>query len=486
MATLAISMFVTIAVITNGIFGKNVTQPQLADFSTSTTHFKPTKETVNDYFYTAVASDEQTNHSNATAAPVMADCYYSKANYGGHLDVGCKSPWQGYLQTRGKIKTTMDEWMTVAVPEAHKVSISFSYLVFTDTAEPKLLPDGKWDCSTPDWRHFRYHFPCNLLVDCTGGEDEADCPYTGRCGQGKLTISDRCYMYVHQSTIEWIDAETMCRQHGGYLASLNTPREWNDVSKVLQDSVFTFTAVTEIQVGFSKAPANLGHMYKYEFLWSDTTVDFYNNYEYGGTASFGSVKRTFPNTKLGLFVVQEFIQFKTTSHLCELQESPEENLFMQNRTRSSTIRLAVSTNQNQSLDTPHVVCPDGHVTHMLLACDAQSACWAREAIGNDIRWGVPSYASCPAPITSRPPMFSCRSGVQHVPYSLVCDHRQDCNDASDEDFCDFEQCGGDTPIQCGASKQCLRGAVCDGDPQCVDGSDEDSCDSILPLSREDV
>ena len=39
-----------------------------------------------------------------------------------------------------------------------------------------------------------------------------------------------------------------------------------------------------------------------------------------------------------------------------------------------------------------------------------------------------------------PPSFQCQSETQRVPYSLVCDHRQDCLDGSDETFCTFLPC----------------------------------------------
>ena len=55
------------------------------------------------------------------------------------------------------------------------------------------LPDGKWNCSVPYWPDFDVHFRCDLVVDCVGGEDEMDCPYSGHCGLGRATIDNRCY-----------------------------------------------------------------------------------------------------------------------------------------------------------------------------------------------------------------------------------------------------------------------------------------------------
>ena len=86
-----------------------------------------------------------------------------------------------------------------------------------------------------------------------------------------------------------------------------------------------------------------------------------------------------------------------------------------------------------------VTCPSGHVTHNFLACDVHSHCWVRYV----------SYSfSCHAPLASLLPHFACADGVGRVPYSLVCDHRQDCRDNSDEDFCVFRSCERPGDFQC--------------------------------------
>ena len=78
----------------------------------------------------------------------------------------------------------------------------------------------------------------------------------------------------------------------------------------------------------------------------------------------------------------------------------------------------------------YVTCPLRHVTHQFLSCDLVSACWVQ-----DERSALP----CGPLVNPAPPMFSCSSGTEHVPYSLVCDYRPDCRDHSDEDFCVFPE-----------------------------------------------
>ncbi|KAL8603654.1 hypothetical protein ACOMHN_017151 [Nucella lapillus] len=100
-------------------------------------------------------------------------------------------------------------------------------------------------------------------------------------------------------------------------------------------------------------------------------------------------------------------------------------------------------------------------------------------------------------------MFLCRNGRQHVQYSLLCDHHNDCNDESDEDFCAFpappsvihftgtgsstvtavngssvlETCP-ETHFQCPDDGYCLPVYVrCNGVLDCPQGADEAACDS---------
>ena len=112
-----------------------------------------------------------------------------------------------------------------------------------------------------------------------------------------------------------------------------------------------------------------------------------------------------------------------------------------------------------SFPTGMTSCPAGHVVHSFLACDVASVCWARvdddgegfvlNALSADAAAAAARGASgstsgsgwcAGAGLTPLPPSFPCRRGADRVPYSLVCDHRPDCADRSDEDFCHFPPC----------------------------------------------
>ena len=110
-------------------------------------------------------------------------------------------------------------------------------------------------------------------------------------------------------------------------------------------------------------------------------------------------------------------------------------------TGSENIQFPASPNFTRS-DFPFKAtsCPDGHVTHEMFACDAPSACWV-DAVTNS--------RSCRSSLQPLPPSFTCTTGQYDVPYTLVCDHRPDCKDSSDESFCDFPSCDPITQFDCG-------------------------------------
>nr|KAG5708968.1 hypothetical protein BaRGS_004607 [Batillaria attramentaria] len=90
-------------------------------------------------------------------------------------------------------------------------------------------------------------------------------------------------------------------------------------------------------------------------------------------------------------------------------------------------------------------------------------------------WGIPDVTSCPALLTPLPPVMTCTSAQQHVPYSLVCDHRKDCQDGSDEEFCVFDPCPVHLPNTCGMSQCYSIRQECDDRVDCFSKEDEVDC-----------
>ena len=94
----------------------------------------------------------------------------------------------------------------------------------------------RWNCSVPYREDFIHHFRCNLLTECAGGEDEADCYFhdDDRCGVGRLALAGGCYSYVDPGeSLTWDQGSEVCQGQGGRLVSVNTPEEWLEVSRLL-------------------------------------------------------------------------------------------------------------------------------------------------------------------------------------------------------------------------------------------------------------
>ena len=137
-----------------------------------------------------------------------------------------------------------------------------------------------------------------------------------------------------------------------------------------------------------------------------------------------------------------------TRYLCEMPPvvSDHVNNSASNVTFSENIHFPANPSFTRS-DFPFKVtsCPDGHVTHEMFACDAASACWVDAAT---------TSRSCRSSLQPLPPSFTCATGQDDVPYTLVCDHRPDCEDSSDESFCDFPRCDPITQFDCGNREVC--------------------------------
>lgn len=116
----------------------------------------------------------------------------------------------------------------VADNERRGTGFRLHFSFHNGSATPEQFPDGKWNCSVPYWRDFRYHFPCDLEPECRGGEDEADCPYTtDLCGPGLVSAAGGCYQYViRDGPLSWWQASALCQEGGGRLASLHSADQW--------------------------------------------------------------------------------------------------------------------------------------------------------------------------------------------------------------------------------------------------------------------
>ena len=145
----------------------------------------------------------------------------------------------------------------------------------------------------------------------------------------------------------------------------------------------------------------------------------------------------------------------TADYLCELaDEKKPVSRQKEEATGGQPVLMPVLGASTAALPVPTVVCPNRHFTHTFMAFDPASNCWQ---LGNSYSesksWDIHDEVPYSTPLMQLPPMMACDSGVQHVPYSLVCDHQQQCDDGSDESFCVFPPCSQHKPVRCLLSAQ---------------------------------
>ena len=204
--------------------------------------------------------------------------------------------------------------------------------------------------------------------------------------------------------------------------------------------------------------------YRLMLQWEDGTIAYHQNvitHDYTYPVTCGVLDMNWPSRHV--VYLADTLHASLAHVLCEVDYNSLHNeALTRNRSeerthRSETIMLSQPDQPSTTLSpSSFVICPDKHVTHAFLACDASSACWAEnQLIFDDLKesWDIPSSSSCPASMTSLPPSFLCASGIRRVPYTLVCDHRADCLDNSDEDFCQFPPLEGISSLRCGGSTQ---------------------------------
>ena len=216
-----------------------------------------------------------------------------------------------------------------------------------------------------------------------------------------------------------------------------------------------------ILITFSYPPP---HRYKHTVTWEDGTIAYATHYE-------KLINTGYPYCGKMLARGSEFEELKTRAreiwtNLVRLSKCtdlrwPMFGTYLCEFDNPSTLtnrpvsKVQIADLKQPALPPGFVSCPSRHITHTYFACDMLSACWAGYdvAFGSSRKtWDIPSHDTCPISMTSLPPSYACARLEQRIPYTLVCDHRQDCTDNSDEDFCFHAKCLGHYK-QCGNTKQ---------------------------------
>jgi hypothetical protein len=183
--------------------------------------------------------------------------------------------------------------------------------------------------------------------------------------------------------ISWNQADKLCREHGGQLASLKTAKEAQSVHLAWRH----MRIVPEIiYIGWKHRRDGTPFMYRYLMNWLDNTIAYFLDQ---------------PRTRLSYFfdntcgMIQNGFEINnimcnnrnTKFALCETVRSDG----MEDRRRKAAVRLLKTSFHNSSSfsrpntiitinlksSTRHmsfILCPKQHFTHSFLACDTRNDC----------------------------------------------------------------------------------------------------------------
>ena len=324
---------------------------------------------------------------------------------------------------------------------------------------PPKVSEGVFNCSVSFYETFKEHFHCNQKAECSGGEDEGEqCSLSGSLCHGGMAVGSKCYFTIRKSqALTWQKARRECEKLGGDLATIRSHGEWTAFAQIRKAG----SVVSEAYVGMQSFHSSLPNIYRKLYVWVDGVVNYHLSTRTLRSSSFFE-EICFSQSGVGTYFQILFYIACDNAHLktfiCETQ----------GRVAASNSSVAFpevnDTSILQLARPPLVTCTGGHVTHKFMLCDPRSHCGTDRYISQcDV---FDSDAARGADVM----MFTCDDAKTTVPYTLVCDFRKDCEDASDEVFCvHTNECWG---FRC-RSGQCVHSSTrCDLAEDCWDGSDE--------------
>ena len=144
-----------------------------------------------------------------------------------------------------------------------KTGFRLLFSVHEESATLTNVTDILWNCSVPYFNDFKLHFPCDMVPQCVGKEDEVDCPYTtDTCGLGFVTLGGRCLFYdtvTGFAAASWRKLDFLCGQRGGRLASLRSRKDFLRLMEYLESQVAVWNFFKLI-IGLHTASNSLPHM----------------------------------------------------------------------------------------------------------------------------------------------------------------------------------------------------------------------------------
>ena len=333
------------------------------------------------------------------------------------------------------------------------------YSVLPQSDEPKQLTSGLYNCSVPHYYTFRELFSCNLQLECEAGEDEEECPYNNTdCGRGAVSAGNKCYRIIRPNfTLSWDNAYYSCQAKGQNLVTMATPEEWNRFKEIMGfgENLYKVPIFVGLRLRDS-IPASVKTLYTDVWQWVDDRAAFFKDLTNSNNSSIHKCAYYYMSEHNQLFAYRCDDESMGAVYICEF-DKPNSNAPKQ-PVQFPTLRNDV--NGSQSATAVFYSCSSGEQTHDFMSCDPEGPC------------DVEDYVTLCRANDIEVPMFECERTFRAIPYTLVCDHVNQCPDYSDESFCQFRLTCPANTFRCHNGQCIAKDGECDGLHHCTDESDE--------------
>ena len=335
---------------------------------------------------------------------------------------------------------------------------------------PQRLRSGLYNCSVDHYWMFQQHLDCNKKMECEDGRDETGhCPFSSQACQGWVAAGHKCYkQFQFETKVTGKRAVAECRMRGSELASMRTEEEDQVLRKLVYNK--TFIPVTSygygLVAGLWLRKDSKPFMYRSFFRWYEKTL-LYTLLRKIWIVDRGSGFYEISKSEYSLFYS---LQQSMHMFLCEkyVVSKALSVVYLPADDKLSTIMY-----KKQMLS----VCQSGQITHDFLSCDPKSGCG--QSLCVFFNRTTQFLLALPVPteyLAKRVTMFDCTESNTEISYTLVCDYTDNCEDKSDESFCQHPLCKA---FSCNNGQCVSMGKRCNELSDCLDDSDEKDCETSL-------
>ena len=343
-----------------------------------------------------------------------------------------------------------------------KVKMHFSFI--PKSKVPQRLSSGLYNCSVDHYWMFQQHLDCNQKIECEDGRDErGHCPFSSQACQGWVAARHKCYkVFLFQEQVSDIRAFEECRMRGSELASIRTAEEDKDLKELFYNKTLLVDAIIgrAMIIGLWSSMKSKPFMYRKFFRWYKKTLVYTMKhtrmisksqsgfYQFAPNNPFHPVKQL-SNT----FLCEKYVVSKVLS----VVYLPADH------------KLSTIMHKQQMLS----MCLSGQITHDFLLCDPKSGCG--QSLCVFFNRTTQFLLALPVPteyLVKRVAVFACTKSKTEIPYTLVCDFINNCEDKSDESFCQHPLCKA---FSCKNGQCVSMDKRCNELSDCLDDSDEKDC-----------